>query len=363
MTASRDLSRGELGLLRALHYDRDERQWQRVLKHALEQDFANVRAFSEAVLHSASRDPTSHGRALAHVESLPPRLQVSAEQRLYRTAGRGSRTLGKVDLMLRSAGREDWLVLLELKVTAGYGTGQLAWYLEHGRPLLAVVCRRGATEAQEVSERPDWLGEAEWQDLVPTLRGFSWPRGGVEMWLTVLEGMRAVFDDPPSFEEESLRAHDLVRELEKPLDEHVRGLVATHASPGMADRVVTEVHDPGDAFGPACLVVTSGPATDADEGLFVSPLFAGQELRAVDLEWSDVRARTSGPRSLRHLHRDGFAVGRDFARLEITISPGELEATGPVTATLDAIAPALERVIAQHWRRVRAPSPHPRRRR
>lgn len=334
-----------------------------MLKHALEQDFANARAFGEAVLHSASKDPTSHRRALNHVESLPPRLRVSAEQRLHRTAGRGSGALGSVDLMLRSADHDDWLVLAELKLTAGYGSRQLARYLEHGRPVLAVVCRRGATAAQEVSEHPDWLGEAEWQDLVPTLRGFSWPRGGAEMWLTVLEGMRSVFDDPPTFEEEIRREHELVRELERPLDERVRGLVATHVSPARAALVVTERHDEGDEFDQATLVVTSGRATDADEGLLVSPLFAGPELRAVDLVWFDFRARTSGPRSLRHLHRDGFEVGRDFARLEITISPGELEATGPVTATLDAIAPALDRVIAQHWRRVRAPSRHPRRRR
>lgn len=361
MTASPELSRGELGLLRALHRDRDERQWQRVLRHALEQDFANVRAFAEGVLHSASKDPTSHRRALNHVESLPPKLLVSSEQRLHRTAGRGSRALGSADLMLRSAGAEDWIVLVELKLMAGYGHQQLARYLEHGRPVLAVVCRRGAATAQEVSQHPGWLGEAEWQDLVPTLRGFSWPRGGGEMWLAMLEGMRSVFNDPPSFEEEIHREHDLARRLQTPLDERVRSLVAAHVSLGRAALVMTELHDEGDESDQVTLVVTSGPADEADEALLVSPLYEGPELR-MDVWWVDARTATSRPRSLRELHRDGFEVsGKDSAHVEITISPGEIEATDDVTAALEAITPALERVIA-HWRHRRAPKRRPRRR-
>jgi hypothetical protein len=348
-----ELPPGETGMLRALHKDTDERQWQRVLALALREDLANARAFVEAALRSAAQDKTGGRRAAKLLERLPTTVRVFTEQPL-RTTRRRSPLLGRADLVFRSGGRDDWAVVVELKLTAGYGTDQLARYLDHGAPVLSVVAVRDVTASREVSWHGGWLGEALWRDLQPTLRGLSWPRGGKAMWLALLDGMQAVWDDPPSFALEIERERDLVTRLKNPLGERAKALVAEHVTLARAEMVeTTEIGEELDGFG---LAVTSGPVHAATERLEVWPLYERGELREVEITWSDPAAGTSGPRSLGQLHREGFVmVGVDVARKTITISPGEIEATDLVTATLDAIDPELERIIPPLWRRRNPP--------
>ncbi len=363
MTAS-DLPAGESGILKALHRNTDERQWQRILAFALREDLSNARAFAEALLRSATHDPTGYRRAEGLLERLPDAIRVFDEQRLHSDERRGSPLSGRADLVLRSGGRDDWSVVVELKLTAGYGAQQLARYLEYGAPLLAVVGGRSDSAGQEVSGHERWLGEAVWRDLQPTLRSFTWPRGGGVMWLALLDRMQAVWADPPSYAEELDRERDLVARLKSPLWDRMRALVAEQVSPARAELV--EVSEIGEEEGVDgfVLVLTSGSLDEATEALFVSPLFEGSHLQAVDIEWEDPAARTSRSRSLGELHRSGLEIlGGDIARTRITIAPGEIEATDPVTATLDAVEPVLERIIAQAWRRRNAPVRRRRRRR
>ena len=169
------------------------------------------------------------------------------------------------------------------------------------------------------------------------------------MWLALLDGMQAVWDDPPSFALEIERERDLVTRLKNPLRERAKALVAEHVTLARAEMVeVTELGEELDGFG---LAVTSGPVHAATERLEVWPLYERGELREVEITWIDPAAGTSGPRSLGQLHRGGFEmIGRDVARKTITIAPGEIEATDLVTATLDAIDPELERIIPPLWR-------------
>jgi hypothetical protein len=363
MTAS-ELSAGEAGVLKALHRNTDERQWQRILAFALCEDLFNVRAFAQALLRSATHDPTGHRRAEGLLERLPDAIRVFDEQRLHSDERRGSPLSGRADLVLRSGGRDDWSVVVELKLTAGYGAQQLARYLEYGAPLLAVVGDRSDSAGQEVSGHDRWLGEAVWRDLQTALRSFTWPRGGGTMWLAVLDRMQAVWADPPSFADELERERDLVTRLKGALCDRTRALVAEHVSPTRAKLVeVTEVGEDEGADG-FWLVLTSGPWDEATERLVVLPLFEGSHLRAVDIEWEEPAARRSGSRSLGQLHRSGFEIlDGGIARTRITIAPGEIDATDAVTATLDAIEPMLERIIAQVWRHRRAPARTSRRRR
>ncbi|MCP9490948.1 MAG: hypothetical protein MSC31_13915 [Solirubrobacteraceae bacterium MAG38_C4-C5] len=363
MTVS-ELPAGESGVLKALHRDTDERQWQRILAFALREDLGNARAFAEAALRSASQDPTGHRRAEGMLERLPNAIRVFDEQHLHSTTRRRSPLVGIVDVVLRSGGRDDWAVAVELKLTAGYGTQQLARYLEYGAPLLAIVGDRSDSAGQEVSAHDRWLGEAVWCDLRPALCSFTWPRGGGAMWLALLDRMQAVWADPPSYAKELDRERDLVTRLKGPLWDRTRALVAEQVSPVRAELV--EVSEIGEEEGVDgfVLVLTSGSWDEATEALFVSPLFEGSHLRAVDIEWVDPAARTSRSRSLGQLHRSGLEIlGGDIARTRITIAPGEIEATDPVTATLDAVEPVLERIIAQAWRRRNAPVRRRRRRR
>jgi hypothetical protein len=258
-------------------------------------------------------------------------------------------------MVFRSGGRDDWSVVVELKLTAGYGTQQLARYLDYGAPVLSVVGHRDVTVTREVSGHSGWLGEALWRDLQPTLRGLSWPRGGHMMWLALMDGMQAVWDDPPSYALELECERDLVTRLKDPLKERARALVAEHVALARAELVeVTEIGEELDGFG---LAVTSGLVHAATEGLQVWPLFERGELREVEIAWVDPSARTSGDRSLGQLHRGGFEmIGRNVARKTITIAPGEIEATDLVTATLDAIDPELERIIPPLWRRRNPPA-------
>lgn len=343
-----ELPPGETGIMRALHNGTDERQWQAVLALALTEDLANARAFVEAVLRSAAQDKTGGRRAADLLDRLPDTVRVSTEQRLHSTTRRRSPLLGRADLVFRSGGRDDWAVVVELKLTAGYGTDQLARYLDYGAPVLSVVGDRDDTAAREVSGHSGWLGEALWRDLQSALRGLNWPRGGHMMWLALLDGMQAVWDDPPSYALELERERDLVARLKDPLRARAKTLVAEHVGPARAELVeVTEIGGP-DGY---VLVVTSGALDDAAESLEVWPLFERGDLRKVEITWFDPSAGTSGPRSLGQLHRGGFEmIGRDVARKTITIAPGEIEATDLVTATLDAIDPELERIIRPLWR-------------
>jgi len=358
-----ELPPGETGVLRALHKDTDERQWQRVLALALREDLGNARAFAEAVLRSAAQDKTGGQRTADLLDRLPETVRVFTEQPLHATTRRGSPLLGRADMVFRSGGRDDWSVVVELKLTAGYGTDQLARYLDYGAPVLSVVGDREDNAAREVSGHSGWLGEALWRDLQPTLRALRWPRGGNAMWLALLDGMQAVWDDPPSFAHELERERDLVARLKDPLKERARALVAEHRRPARAELVeVTEIG--GQEFGGFGLAVTSGAVDDAAEGLEIFPLFERSDLREVEISWIDSSARTSGDRSLGQLHQGGFEmIGRDVARKTITIAPGEIEATDLVTATLDAIDPELERIIPPLWRRRNPPARRSSRRR
>lgn len=183
---------------------------------------------------------------------------MSPEQPLHDTTRRRSPLLGRADLVFRSGGRDDWAVVAELKLTAGYGTDQLARYLDYGAPVLSVVAVRDVAASRDVSGDSGWLGEALWRDLQPTLRALTWPRGGQAMWLALLDGMQAVWDDPPSYANELKLERDLVTSLKDPLTERVKILVA-EKFPAAAARV--DLVEVADIEGPDDCVCTMAPGS------------------------------------------------------------------------------------------------------
>ena len=82
---------GETGILRALHKDTDERQWQRVLALALREYLGNARAFAEAVLRSAAQDKTGGQRTAALLDRLPKTVRCSPSSPSTPPRGAGRR--------------------------------------------------------------------------------------------------------------------------------------------------------------------------------------------------------------------------------------------------------------------------------
>lgn len=78
------------------------------------------------------------------------------------------------------------------------------------------------------------------------------------MWLALLDGMQAVWDDPPSYANELKLERDLVTSLKDPLTERVKILVA-EKFPAAAARV--DLVEVADIEGPDDCVCTMAPGS------------------------------------------------------------------------------------------------------
>jgi hypothetical protein len=97
---------------------------------------------------------------------------------------------GRLDLRFRSF---DWDVIVELKIHAGYGKGQLRRYLSaldhvsHSY-LIAVTRDVPIWGEPEPGSYPSWMGSVQWRALLPGLRAFDPPDALLaEQWRLFLD--------------------------------------------------------------------------------------------------------------------------------------------------------------------------------
>ena len=138
-------------LLGGLRRAGDEPQLTQAMASICREDHRFAAAFLSLLLEQRGRN----------VEA-PPGLAVSAEE----VSGDG-----RFDLRFRG---DEWDVIVELKIHAGYGPGQLERYLkrlsefEHAY-LVAITRDHPLYGEPDTSVHPRWLGSTRWRDLLPEL--------------------------------------------------------------------------------------------------------------------------------------------------------------------------------------------------
>lgn len=172
-------------VIRSLRLTTDEVQFGRVLA-ALCQDSAVAEAFTSAVIDRAKGGNAATRR---RVRVNTCEIRCVEEQRLEarvsrRSLRRRAKDLGRVDLDF--AGSDGWELVVELKLDAGFGDGQVDRYTME-RPV-AVVVRDPADLPTRKAQR-GWVGAATWQSLREDLRALPVDPRWRQEWLGLLDVM------------------------------------------------------------------------------------------------------------------------------------------------------------------------------
>lgn len=183
-------------VIRSLRLTTDEVQFGRVLAAICQEDPAVAAQFTSDVIKHAKgghRAARSKARATAgDVRCVDEhRLEARVSRRSLRQRAKGH---GRVDLAF--TGSNDWQLLVELKLGAGFGDHQIERYA-HER-LVAVIVRDAKTDAvASLRGRPNFVGAATWSALLDDLRGLPVDKRWRDEWLGLLDVMHRDGDFDP----------------------------------------------------------------------------------------------------------------------------------------------------------------------
>ena len=181
----------------------------------------NEPQLTQALAFVLGTDGALAGSFLGHVVAgvdallpLPPAMSVSAEEEA---------ATDRFDLRFRAPG---WDVIVELKIHAGYGAGQLSRYLngltDVDNAYLVAITRDlplYGEPAKDVDQR--WLGSVRWRDLLPRMRTLSIQdellRLQWQLFLDVLEeeGSMGFTRPQPELFDAFAQARDATRHMEE----------------------------------------------------------------------------------------------------------------------------------------------------
>jgi hypothetical protein len=170
-----------LALASALRYRGDERQLGRAL-YAVCQDPMVASAFVIALL-DARQSPSGRPKRRLKV---PAELICTDEHRLMSARTRaGVRALGRVDLLFTG---ERFGLMVELKIDANFGAGQIRKYAEAGLRVAALVREPGDAIKKVGDVGPRWMGATARDDLLEPMRRLPISdQPTKELWLALLE--------------------------------------------------------------------------------------------------------------------------------------------------------------------------------
>lgn len=215
-----------LGQLASLRRAGDEAQWTQFIA-ATGSDELFAAAFAVAILKRAPRTPAA---ALAEV---PAKLLCRAEVTMV---GAGGQDLGRADLVFEDLEQRDFILIVELKLDASYGVGQLDRYrqaldaMPHRSKYLAAITKTQPLSGENVvADSPSWLGSLRWFELYEDLHDVVPHDGlGSSVWRSALQLLRRQGDfGPMDFDPQLLAAWARRREAE----DFIRSLLQQLALP------------------------------------------------------------------------------------------------------------------------------------
>jgi hypothetical protein len=179
-------------VIRALRLTGEEVQFGRVLA-ALCQDSTVAAAFTAAVIKRARGGNAATRRKLKAPTS---GIRCVDEQRLRasrRSLRQRAKDLGRVDLEF--SGADNWRLVVEIKLGAGFGEHQIERYMSE-RPVAVIV--RDTSDLPPRGNRSGWVGAATWESLREDLRDLPVDPSWRPEWLGLLSVMDRDGDFAPN---------------------------------------------------------------------------------------------------------------------------------------------------------------------